>query len=87
MSILLFDLAPTGDPWVPVNPMGMSLGTKLNPSRVMSFLIDGFCICEHGFGMAKPSGFVMAKISGFVPVAIFKQDRQPLHFGVAEGAH
>jgi hypothetical protein len=29
----------------------------------------------------------MAKISGFVPVAIFKQDRQPLHFGVAEGAH
>jgi hypothetical protein len=37
ISFLSFDLASTGDPWVPVNPMGMGLDTKLNPSWVMSF--------------------------------------------------
>jgi hypothetical protein len=61
MSISLFELVPTDNQWVPVNLMVMDLGTKLNPSRVIGFLIGKFCIHEHGFGMAK--------LSGFVPVA------------------
>jgi hypothetical protein len=36
MPILLFNLAPRGNPRVPVNPMGMG------------FLMGGFCICGHG---------------------------------------
>ena len=62
MLNFLFDLAPTGNPWVPVNPMGMGLGTKLNPSWVMGFLMGGFCIRGHGFGMAKPSRVVHVAI-------------------------
>jgi hypothetical protein len=41
-----------------INPMGMGLGTKLKQSRVMDFLMGGFCICGHEFGMEKPNGFV-----------------------------
>jgi hypothetical protein len=45
--------------------MAMGLGRKLNPSCVMGFLMGGFCICDHGFGMAKPSGFVPIAISTY----------------------
>jgi hypothetical protein len=54
-NLFWFDLATLGHPWVPINPMGMGLGTKWNPSEVMGFLMGGFCIREHRFGMAKPS--------------------------------
>jgi hypothetical protein len=62
-TILLFDLVPTGDKWVPVNSIGMGLGTKSNPSQVMGFLIGGFYIRGHEFGMTKPNGFVPVAIS------------------------
>ena len=48
---------PTGDPWVPVDLMDTSLGTKLNPWWVMDFLMGMYCIRAHGFGQAKPGGF------------------------------
>jgi hypothetical protein len=46
--------------------MGMGLGTKLNQSQVMGFLMGGFCMRGHGFGMGKPSGFVPVAISNMV---------------------
>lgn len=58
MLILSLDLIPTCRLWVPTNLMGTGLGTKLNPSQVMGFLVGGFCICRHGFEMEKPRGFV-----------------------------
>jgi hypothetical protein len=56
ISFLSFDLASTGDPWVPVNPMGMGLDTKLNPSWVMSFLMGGFVFVGVGLGWQNPVG-------------------------------
>jgi hypothetical protein len=41
----------------------MGLGTKLNPSWVVGFLVGMFYVRRYGFGFTKPSGFV--------PVAIF----------------
>ncbi|KAF8714914.1 hypothetical protein HU200_027450 [Digitaria exilis] len=64
---------PTCTPHLPVNPMGMGLGQILNPSRVMGFLTGMSHPCEHGPGMAKPSGFV--------PVAIPTPDHQQVNDG------
>lgn len=58
----------TGDPWVPANPMVMGLGHILNPSWVIGFLTDGFYVCGHGFGMAKPNRFVPVAIPGHTAV-------------------
>jgi hypothetical protein len=45
------------------DPIVMGLGTKLNPSWVMSFLAGKFYVHRHGFGLTKPSGFIPVAIS------------------------
>jgi len=68
MTILWHAVTSTDNPLNTRDPMGMGLGTKSNPWRVMGFLVGIFYINGHGFGMAKPSGFV--------PVAIFTSSVQ-----------
>jgi hypothetical protein len=36
-KIIILEMKPAGNPWVPVNPMGTGLGKISNPSRVRVF--------------------------------------------------
>ena len=70
---------PTGDPWVPANPMGTGLGTKLNPWWVVGFLTGLYCIRGHEFGQAKPSGFRPVSIPNpTYPVIIYLVKRSDI---------
>jgi hypothetical protein len=48
---------PTGDPWVPANPMGTGMDKILNVSWVWIFLMGLNIFHGLGFGTAKSSGF------------------------------
>ena len=53
---------PTGDPWVPANPMGLGLGKNSKPVMGMGFLMGSNIFHGFGFGVAKLDGFILVAI-------------------------
>jgi hypothetical protein len=67
VKISMAKCRPTGEPWVPVNPIGSGLGKILNPSRVWIFLWVYIFFYRFRFGTLKPSRFgsvVISRLSG-----------------------